>query len=87
MAGYPAQLYSIEVLLNALIRIKVHVKLQRGKSTATEPLAVEVSDYSSLSSDNDYTDTDSDTNKHFLFKNVRYLQLMYITSGIYNLCT
>ena len=52
-------------------RYKVHLKLQRGKSSATEPTSVELSDYSSLSSsENDYTETDSESN-YFLFSNIR----------------
>ena len=47
--------------------------MAKEKSSATEPVWVELSDYSSLSSsDNDYSETDTaDPANQFLFTNVR----------------
>ena len=55
------------------LRYKILVKLLKGKSSATEPNNVLLSDYSSLSSsDQDYTDLDEETyNEHLLFQNVK----------------
>jgi hypothetical protein len=54
----------------------VHLKLAREKSSATEPVWVELSDYSSLSSsDNDYSEPETPepaaATNPFLFTNVR----------------